>query len=41
MEVKAPLTVSRFSVSGSVLASAGNKSEVTLNVQVVERMFKI
>ena len=33
--------VSGFSVSGSVLASAGNKSVVTLNVQVVKRMFKI
>ena len=43
MEVKAPFTVSGFSVSGSLLvpASAGNKSVVTLNVQVVERMFKI
>ena len=40
-EVKAPFSVSGFSVSGSVLASAGNKSVVTLNVQVVERMFKI
>ena len=33
--------VSGFSVSGSVLASTGNRSEVTLNVQVVKRMFKI
>ena len=43
MEVKAPFSVSGFSVSGSllVLASAGNKSVVTLNVQVVKRMFKI
>ena len=41
MEVKAPLTVSGFSASGYVLASAGNKSVVTLNVQVVERMFSI
>ena len=41
MEVKAPFTVSGFSVAGYVLASAGNKSVVTLNVQVVERMFSI
>ena len=41
MEVKAPLTVSGFSASGYVLAFAGNKSVVTLNVQVVERMFSI
>ena len=42
-EVKAPFSVSGFSVSGSllVLASAGNKSVVTLNLQVVKRMFKI